>query len=229
MSNKVKKFTERNTIELYAEWYFNELKENGFIKSIHREPYSLKVTDKKKLNRYRYKESKNGIQENIEEYLFLRDANYTPDYLIVWEEKARDYFFNMIDQPKRLDCPFMAQTSSQGDIISLCDVKPTAVGATFGHNTSGYTFPIIQKVLFQFYGIYINKTVPIPLVSKGEIKSGNNVALFTTTFVPNRYLLTDSGQQARKINYFVRSLKEYLSRREKEIARITQAKQTRLL
>lgn len=218
---KVKKFTERNTIELYAEWYLNELKENGFVKEYYREPQVIELTPRKFHPRSSFKETKKGIEEKLEDFTFLRELNYRYDYLIEWDTKAEHIFYNHITKPFKLPCPFVAMDSQDGKVISLIDVKPTAQGAVFGHNTTGYTFPIIQKVLFNFYGIYINKTIPIPMVSGGEIKSGNSQALFTTTFVPSRYLLTDTGKQARQIKYKTQSLKEYLDRRTRELARIS--------
>ena len=92
----------------------------------------------------------------------------------------------------------------------------------FGNNTTSYTFPILQKIIYTVYGIYVNKSIPIPLMSKGAIKSGNKTALFNTTFVPKRYLLTDGGMQGREIKFKKQSLKEYVAYKEKEIKRINE-------
>jgi len=68
-------------------------------------------------------------------------------------------------------------------------------------------------------------------LAKGTVKSGNKTALFLTTFVPKRYLLTDGGMQGREIKYRKQSLKEYVDYKTKEIVKINNTfnKQTSLL
>jgi hypothetical protein len=68
-------------------------------------------------------------------------------------------------------------------------------------------------------------------MTKGTVKSGNKTALFLTTFIPKRYLLTDGGMQGREIKYRKQSLKEYVDYKTKEIIRINALfnKQTSLL
>lgn len=221
--------TEINQLEQYFLWYLNELKEAGYIKFFSRESFPILVTDDVKNKRYDFS-LKNSVR--VEEYTLFRKNTYTYDYLIIWDKKAKEIFYNILDDnPIRIYCPFYACIDKKGEHISFCDVKPPSGAMIFGNNTTGYTFPILQKIIYTVYGIYINKSIPIPLVSKGAIKSGNKTALFNTTFIPKRYLLTDGGMQGREIKFKKQSLKEYVAYKEKEIKRIDErlSKQLELL
>jgi hypothetical protein len=220
--------TEKNLLETYFEWYLNELKEAGFIKKYKREPFPILVSESTSRKRYNFKSK----VPKLESYNLFAKNTYTCDYCIIWEKRAHELFFNLLDESTlRTWCPFYAMIDKDGEYISLCDVKPPPGVMMFGNNTTGYTFPIIQKIIYNSYGIYITKTIPIPLVSKGKVKSGNTMALFTTTFVPKRYHLTDSGQQGRDIKYRKQTLQEYVSYKTKEIDRINAllSVQTKLL
>ena len=199
--------TEINQLEQYFLWYLNELKEAGYIKFFSRESFPILVTDDVKNKRYDFS-LKNTVR--VEEYNLFRKNTYTYDYLIIWDKKAKEIFYNLLDDnPIRIYCPFYACVDKKGEHVSFCDVKPPSGAMIFGNNTTSYTFPILQKIIYTVYGIYVNKSIPIPLMSKGAIKSGNKTALFNTTFVPKRYLLTDGGMQGREIKFKKQSLKEY--------------------
>ncbi len=197
--------TEINQLEQYFLWYLNELKEAGYIKFFSRESFPILVTDDVKNKRYDFS-LKNTVR--VEEYNLFRKNTYTYDYLIIWDKKAKEIFYNLLDDnPIRIYCPFYACVDKKGEHVSFCDVKPPSGAMIFGNNTTSYTFPILQKIIYTVYGIYVNKSIPIPLMSKGAIKSGNKTALFNTTFVPKRYLLTDGGMQGREIKFKKQSLK----------------------
>lgn len=212
--------TEINQLETYFLWYLNELKEAGFIKYFARESFPILVTDNVKHKRYSFATK----TPKIEEYVLFRQNTYTYDYLIIWDKKAEEIFYNILDEnrPVRINCPFFASVDAKGEHVSFCDVKPPAGAMIFGNNTTGYTFPILQKIIYTVYGIFVNKAIPIPLMSKGQIKSGGKQSLFTTTFVPKRYLMTDKGMQARDIKFRKQSLKEYVFYKEREIKKINE-------
>jgi len=220
--------TEKNQLETYFEWYINELKEAGYIKLVKREPFPILVTENIERKRYDFSVK----NPRIENYKLFQRNTYTCDWIIIWEKHAHEIFYNLLDDnPLRISCPFYASVDSNGQHITFVDVKPPAGAMIFGNNTSGYTFPILQKIIYTVYGIYVNKAIPIPLMAKGAIKSGNKSALFLTTFIPKRYLLTDGGMQGREIKYRKQSLKEYVTARQVEITRINNLfnKQTSLL
>jgi hypothetical protein len=220
--------TEQNQLETYFEWYINELKEAGYIKLVKREAFSILVSDAVERTRYDFSVK----TPRIENYKLFQKNTYLYDWVIIWEKHAHEIFYNLLDDnPLRIFCPFYAVIDSQGEHISFVDVKPPSGAMQFGNNTSAYTFPIIQKIIYTVYGIYVNKAIPIPLMAKGVVKSGNKQALFLTTFVPKRYLLTDGGMQGRDIKFRKQSLKEYVAYKLKEITRINTLfnKQTELL
>jgi len=221
--------TEPNQLETYFEWYINELKEAGYIKIVKREAFPILINDAVSHKRYSFATK----VAKIEPFKLFNQNTYTCDWVIIWEKKSQEIFYNILDDknPIRIYCPFYAIVDKNGEHVSFVDVKPPAGAMIFGNNTSGYTFPILQKMIYTIYGIYVNKSIPIPLMSKGVVKSGNKSALFLTTFVPKRYLMTDGGMKGREIKYKKQSLKEYVNYKEREIKRIDLLfnKQTTLL
>ena len=159
--------TDKSMWELYFEWYVTELKEAGFIKLIKREPFPILVSDEASRKRYNFATK----TPKIEEYKLFRQNTYTTDYILIWEKHSQEIFYNLLDDsPVRVYCPFYAMVDSEGEHVSFADVKRAAGALSFGGNSSDYTFPIIQKIIYNVYGIYINKAIPIPIVSKGEVK-----------------------------------------------------------
>lgn len=209
---------EPNLLEIYFEWYLTELKENGYIKSFYREPFPITINEAVNHTRYDFK-TKNV---KTEQYQLLRENIYTADYVIIWNQIANELFYNIIDpvKPIRTWCPFFAMIDGKGEHYTICDVKRPSGAGKFGNNASDYIFPVVQKVIYNMHKIMVTKVIPIPMVSKGEVKSGNTVSLFTTTFVPKRYLFTDGGLQGRVINYRKQTLREYISYKTKEIDKI---------
>lgn len=207
------------TLEDYFDWYLNELKEAGYILTIKKEPFKIQVTPGMHHSQYVYK---TGQKPQVEKFNMFRENTYKMDRLVEWAPHAKEIFFNLLDgNPIRIACPFYASMDAKGRIWSLIDVKPPSGAMMYNNNTTSYTFPIIQKMLYWQYGIYVNKAIPIPLMSKGEIKSGNRQALFVTTFTPKRYLMTDGGGgQARDIKFQKKSLREYVTYRTLEIDKI---------
>lgn len=210
---------EINAIELYFEWYIRELKDNGYIKDFFREPVKMQTVPPATYKRYDFKKTKFDIQE----FTLLQGDSYLFDYMIVWDQKAENIFYSLLDgTPIKAWTPFYAFINQEGNIVSLCDVKPPpAAQRHSGSLTTTLTFPLKQKIFWHLQGIYINKSVPIPQASKGVVKSGNTVALFTTTFVPNRYTFTDSGKQPRLIHYKTKSLNQYVEEKKRELAHAT--------
>lgn len=220
--------SEKNQLETYFEWYINELKEAGYIKIVKREPFPILVSDFVERERYDFSTKTPRLQK----YKLFNQNTYMCDWIIIWEKHAHEIFYNLLDDnPIRIYCPFYAVVDKQGEHVSFVDVKPPAGAMIFGNNTTGYTFPILQKIIYTVYGIYVNKSIPIPLMAKGQVKSGNKSALFLTTFVPKRYLMTDGGMQGREIKYKKQSLKEFVEYKNREIKRINGLfnKQTSLL
>ena len=215
---KVKQ-TKENTIEKYSLWWFNELKDHGYIKEIFREPETLYCADKEKY--YRLKRFKRKDPE-VEEFNLFGEIKYTYDYKIIWDLKARYIFYDVIDknddkalfkQGKPLLIANYDYDKDGNEIhVTRLDVKPTASVARFGKTSTQISFPIKQRMIYDRYGIYIQKFIPIPMAGSGKTSS-----VFPKSFTPRRYLMTDGGKQLRKIRFVVKGLQEYVKLKISEL------------
>jgi hypothetical protein len=158
-----------------------------------------------------------------EDFNLFPELNYTYDFIIYWEEKARHIFFDEIfpHDPKPLPYGiphFYAQRNDQGEIITRMDTKPGSnVRQRGGKVSSAYTFVYKQRLLWQNQGIYIEKFIPVPAAGGGAKSSK-----FITTFVPQRYYFTDGGRQLRKINFETRSLDQFVQQQTEKINHLKQ-------
>ena len=80
--------TEINQLEIYFEWYINELKEAGYIKLVKREPFPILVSDDVEHSRYDFSTK----TPRIEKYRLFQKNTYTCDWLIIWEKHAKEIF-----------------------------------------------------------------------------------------------------------------------------------------
>lgn len=187
--------------ELYFSWYLEELIENGFIKGFVLHPKTYQLSDP---IFYEWEEllktkSKPRVSKLLEDHV------YTPDFLINWNEKARGIFYEEIDSleglPKNL--PYFIADDGK----SIIEIKPS-----FDQNNMTRLVMINIKWVYEKFGDYVQKVIPIPSVSKaGKISPGT--ALFAKTFTPKRYLLTDKSMKPRKIRFPVLSIDEFVKSR----------------
>lgn len=219
------KQNDKNSFEVYVGWFFQELKEAGYIQDYYFEPETIRVMDKAVYKRYDVKKTK----ANVEDFNILPEDNYTYDYLVIWNEKAKDIFFNLLDgTPVKTQTPFYSFRNQNGQFVTVHDVKPAIGASTFGNQGSAFTFPVKQKIIYYKFGIFVNKTIPIPYVSQGRVKSGNASALFTACFCPKRYYFTDGGGQVRKINFRTQSLEQYVVKKQAELTHVNNLTNTLL-
>jgi len=208
--------TERNDIEKYFEWWLDDCIMYGLVEKWDRECESFTLFPQYKA--YRTKYFKTKLPEK-ELYSVLQNTVYTYDYRIVWNEKAKYVLFNPSDWTEKTNPPVLhyddtffhahEDLSFSGKYVSYVDVKPPALSSRKNsNNTSFYTFPFCQKILLWNYGIYINKVIPIPMKN-----SGVGMALFTNTFIPKRYFLTDGGTMNRKINFKIQTVDKWYKQR----------------
>ena len=124
----------------------------------------------------------------------IREHIYTPDFLILWNEKARGVFFNnLLDRVTLSKIPFTVK--------GLCDKSIIEIKPAFDQNNMTRLFTINQKWLLEGIGVYCQKIIPVKLFSK--------------TFTPVRYLKTDKTNKKRKLHYIPKALKEYVEVRPK--------------
>lgn len=198
--------TEKNTLELYFEWWLLEMQGAGYIKSFLREPESIVAIGAAEYGRYKRFKSK---EKEIELFNLFPKYEYTYDYKIIWNESAQYVFYEEVlpSNVFQFGKPAFIAHKEGDEVISLVDVKPTnSVQRQGGKVSSALTFPLKQRMIWERDRIYINKVVPMPMSG-----TGFNSALFIKTFTPQRYLLTDGGGQRRKIKWKAVSMKDYVN------------------
>jgi len=186
--------------EIYFSWYLDELLKSGFIRKWKLHPITFELSDKKT---YAWNEQLK-TKVKIKEQTLFQPHNYTPDFLIEWTEKARSLFFNSTEDRANLkNVPFISQklANEHGDEVetTIIDIKPT-----FDQNNMTRLFSINQKWVYDKLGVYVQKIIPLSS-KKPKVKG-----LFEKTFVPTKYLLTDKSKKARKINFKIKQLKQFL-------------------
>ena len=187
------------------EWFFNlwsnELLPSGLIKKLTYHPHPFILTDKVTLT---YEEQL-VTKTKIKDFHLMADHKYQADWIIYWDEKALGILFDHRNHSK--DLPFFVKWSNKHEsFFSVIDVKGSFSGP---HNNSAITFPLNQKWVYQKHGIYVQKIIQIPRVTK----KGKQIpcdSLFTTTFLPRRLLTTDNSGTDRKINFKYILVEEFL-------------------
>lgn len=208
--------TKENNIEKYFRWYCEELIKAGYIKRVDREAESLELVPRITHKKYKHFKSKASLAET---FTLFPSRSYTYDFRIVWNDKAIGYFTELLqkDQPLQNANPlFISQKymfKGNLEVISYVDVKPHSAAVRFGGGkmASYYTFPFVQRMIYDQSGVYINKTIPVP-----SGKHGRSSCLFAKSFTPLRYLTTDKSGDSRKIHYQVHTLSEYEYAKSKE-------------
>ena len=176
--------------EKYFSWYLEELKEAGYIKTWYRfedvqKPF--KLTDGLKRA---YIVPMKRVEDKVKEQALLNPSIYTPDFSIIWTEKAIGIFVADLNVKfkGRVMEPFICQ-----DKLSIIETKGN-------HDHKNMTRLAINNIKFTYqrYGVYVNMT-KIP-------------AIFNTTFTPSKYLKTDKTKRKRKLNYKnVRTLSQFIT------------------
>ncbi|HPS30187.1 MAG TPA: hypothetical protein PLZ43_08025 [bacterium] len=122
----------------------------------------------------------------------LQEHGYTPDFTICW---TPDY------RPARIPI----KLSDRLALVSLVDVK-----GGYSNNFNDMRFPLNQKWMYQKFGLYVNKIIP---VSGFRINSKKEKVLkkclFSETFTPKKYMLTPTGKE-RTIHWKVRTIDQFL-------------------
>jgi len=194
--------------ELYVSFYLDELKKAGFVTDWKYQPKTYQLFDP--LTYIWLKELKS--KEKQQNSTLLHGHVYTPDFFIVWNERARCILFHTPSDKFNLKLsPFIAHS---GNNLSIIDVKPA-----FDMQNMTRLFIINQKWMMDKYGLYVQKIVPIKEVKHYKKQSPNKKSVYThstwsgifpKTFTPGRYFFTDISKKPRKINYKAIRLQEFL-------------------
>lgn len=194
--------------EQYYSWYLEELEEAGYINSwVEAKTYPL---GDKIINKYQ-EQFKTKSKEK--EQTILNGCEYTPDFEIKWNPKAAEIFFSLFPKKEKIalnlliakdywmiletdEEPIIKPSKDIDNYTSIIEIK-----ASFDQNNMTRLNGINRKWMYQKYSIFVN------LVKVPEI--------FKDTFVPKRFLLTDSGKQQRIIHFPTKTLEEYVNTRSK--------------
>jgi hypothetical protein len=210
--------SEKNMTEVYFEWWLEELKAVGLVKSYEREPQTFVLMDAEPIFYNQHYKSKEPLVKNFN---LFRPITYTPDYKVVFSIKLVSKLFGYIDRNKKIieDYGFKEPGSVyqetlcytidehdafKGGIEVWFDVKPPAKALQFsGQLGSSREFPYNQRLMYEKHNIIVNKVVPI----------GSSTSLFAKTFLPNRYRWTDKSGAIRQLKPYeakAKTLQQYL-------------------
>ena len=176
-----------NNTEQQFEYWLDELIKQGYVISYEREPKTFLLT--KNIGFSYNKETKLKTKTKVENkiHFFLKDITYTPDYKVVFSEKALGKYvihLKMSDTGYTADInsfdkysQFLTLSENDNGYIVYFDVKPPAFVSKFSAKVgSSREFPIKQRLMFDIHNIYVNKVVPV----------GSKNCLFNKTFKPIR-------------------------------------------
>jgi len=192
--------------EKYFSWWLNELIEHNIVVAFKYQPKLFALSDPVGVSYQKQLKTK----VKTVHVGFLQDHTYQADFLFYWNPEYHSKIF--VGHEDSLNCsikkyPLIANFSNQKNhYYSVVDVK-----GTYNQNDAWRRFSIEQKWVFQKYGIYVQKIITHPQITK-EGKMIPATALFPNTFVPERFLLTDKDGTKRKINYDTTSIKVYIQK-----------------
>jgi len=183
---------EKNEFKSSEEWYFSMyldgLKTNNIIESYQYEPNTFTLSKPKYYPIFRQLKTKG----RLDKLSLLQEHIYTPDFRVRWNEQYNHIIYRLIDDLQcRSKPPFFAIKSNQ-------DFKPYSffeIKGNFDYNNMTRLFRITQKWLYDKYDIYVD-LISVP-------------GIFKSTFVPERYMRTDSDRQTRKINFDIKTFNQY--------------------
>ena len=217
------KNNEPNDNEKYFEWWLNDLISIGIVDDYFFEPKEFVLQELLPF----YVEQVYKTKDSITKTKTLFDnLIYTPDYKVIFNGTLCHKLFGVFDSLNRMmvsDPELTAGNVYQNTLFyttDICcvddkfelwfDVKPPMITSK---TASGRDFRYVSRLLFNRFGIYVNKLNPV----------GAPSSLYHKTFFPDRYLMNDSNQAPRRkrdgkngplINIkefdFYRSLQDYL-------------------
>lgn len=207
--------------EVYFEWWLEELKAVGLVKSYEREPQTFVLMDAEPIFYNQHYKSKEPLVKNFN---LFRPITYTPDYVISISCKLASRLFGVIKKETKLlyDLDYREPGSVYQETLFYTinhphecldkehfidiwfDVKPPAKALQFsGQLGSSREFPYNQRLMYEKHNIIVNKVIPI----------GSSTSLFAKTFLPNRYKWTDKSGAIRQLKGYeanAKTLQQYL-------------------
>lgn len=175
--------------ELYFSWWLDELKEFGFVIHWNKNESPIQLT---KPVTWDYVQAMKRVPDKVRTQTLIQGSEYTHDFEILFSEKAVGVFLPKFDLTKRLSYVFLPSPIERGNHLALVEIK-----GNFDQNNMTRLAVNNIKFLYEQQEVFVN-LIKIP-------------NLFKETFTPKRYLLTTHTKKARKINFEVKTLEEFLS------------------
>ena len=206
--------TERNSTEMYFEWWLEEMKAHGLVESYEREPKTFVIADPIPIfyNQIR------PIKPIVKSFEIMGALTYTPDYKVVFSKEMINKLIGVIDLEAKEICEYgfsengsvyqntMFYTSEVDEIkpVVYFDVKAPSIASQFSAKLgSTRDFKYVSRMMYDRYGIIVNKVIPV----------GAKTSLFCKTFMPKRYKFTDQSGGLRKLKDYehkCKTLSQYL-------------------
>lgn len=185
--------------EYWFELYLRELFQKGIILKYRYQPKSLLLLEPVKTTYLQVMKTKTKLMESH----LLAHVTYTMDFSIIWNPKAF-FLFSILNEEPNFTKAFIAQKWNN-KIVSFIDIK--SPGYAIAIDASMVKFPILQKIVYDKKGMYINKTI---LFDENNPKYKPH--LFTNTFTPFKYAFRNrkNGKGFLKCNCKVKTIDEYL-------------------
>ena len=196
--------------EMYSVWYTNELLSYGILKEAIYQPDSFQLSDPI----YNYYIEEKMVRKKPQKVTVVKEIMkahiYTADWMYEWDtsKDLSKFVIRYDDKLIRGAVGVFQAKMIDGKLISFIDIKGGAISPRL--NSSAVTFPVNQKWVYNKFGIFVQKIIPI-YTNKVKMKHVSN-GLFVTTFTPERYLITDGGTQRRKLHYEPRTFLQYYGR-----------------
>ena len=175
--------------EMYFTWWIAELQQAGIITGWEFEPENFRLSEPVEHNYI--KQLKTKAKDCVE--TVLREHIYTPDFKVYWGFDGAEKFITHMHDVEKINSRMIHILIHP---ITYIEIKPK-----FDKHNMTRLFKINQKWVFEKYGRIVSLVKPI----------GGKKCFFARTFTPKRYLTCDKTDKARKIDFPVRTLKEFLS------------------
>jgi len=175
--------------EMYFHWFLLELKNKGYVEHINLNPQSFDLAAPAKFSISIIKKLKTKTKIIEKEAKLVSGKSYTPDFEIIWSEKAKGIFIGNEEEFLSEKVLFYANKR----LYSCIEVKPL-----FNMHNMVRLFETNQAWVYSKHGIFVQKVIP--------------QVLFKKSFTPQRYFLTNGAKKERKINWQPISLDNYLNK-----------------
>lgn len=191
--------------EVWMAMWLEELKQVGYIKEWNKVTKSFKIFEPLQFSYVKTTELKTKIKRENKNFTLLQDLEYTPDFEVIWTDKAFGPLVSWMENGSFLN-PYSWFFSAPGAFNkTFIEVKPV-----FDQHDKTAKFSILQKVLWNVKGIFVDLILP--------------EKLFEGTFMPLeamedfKYKKAPTGKNKGvkkpgdwKTSYIPKTLKEFLN------------------